>query len=230
MPDICRIAVAPYDARHMYALVDDIATYPDFLPWCERTTVTRNDERVKATLHIRYRGIRTSFTTNNTHNPESQQIIMQLSGDSPLSSLSGNWRFIALADNRCRIEFNLHYEFGNRLLGKFFSGLFSAVFDRFVDQFIEHAKTAIQNDSSNIEVELVSSATADSLPRKLTLPCGATVSDALRHAGIAPAGVPVGIFGVIRPLQTQLSTGDRIEIYEPLKNDPRNARRQRAQQ
>lgn len=39
---------------------------------------------------------------------------------------------------------------------------------------------------------------------------------------------PLGVFGRVRPSDTLVSDGDRIEIYRPLINDPKQARRQRA--
>jgi hypothetical protein len=38
----------------------------------------------------------------------------------------------------------------------------------------------------------------------------------------------VGIFGKACELHQLLKTGDRVEIYRPLHNDPKEARRQRA--
>lgn len=40
----------------------------------------------------------------------------------------------------------------------------------------------------------------------------------------------VGIFGALRPLDTPVMEGDRIEIYQPLRCDPKDARRRRAAQ
>ncbi|MDQ2069109.1 RnfH family protein [Natronospira bacteriovora] len=40
----------------------------------------------------------------------------------------------------------------------------------------------------------------------------------------------VGVFGKLARLDTCLSPGDRVEIYRPLKADPREARRRKARQ
>ncbi|MBU6211060.1 MAG: RnfH family protein [Gammaproteobacteria bacterium] len=80
----------------------------------------------------------------------------------------------------------------------------------------------------------------------LTLESGATVEDLLRHAQpwlarhIESAGqaaadetwwreAPVGIFGERCDRSRTLAEGDRVELYLPLKVDPKAARRQRAQ-
>lgn len=69
---------------------------------------------------------------------------------------------------------------------------------------------------------------------ELTLPAGATVHDALqasgllaRHPDIDLATHKVGVWGRLRPLDAPLREGDRVEVYRPLKVDPKEARRQR---
>lgn len=70
----------------------------------------------------------------------------------------------------------------------------------------------------------------------LELAPGATVAEAL-HAvrrispfdGLELQSVPVGIFGRTVSRDAVLTPGDRLEIYRPLQEDPRQARRRRAQ-
>ena len=33
-----------YSAEEMYALVTDVAKYPEFLPWCDRSRVIEQDQ------------------------------------------------------------------------------------------------------------------------------------------------------------------------------------------
>ncbi|HEX6704263.1 MAG TPA: RnfH family protein [Albitalea sp.] len=69
---------------------------------------------------------------------------------------------------------------------------------------------------------------------ELVLAAGATLHDALRasgvlerHPGIDLATHKVGIWGRVRALDAPLREGDRVEVYRPLKVDPKEARRQR---
>ena len=71
--------------------------------------------------------------------------------------------------------------------------------------------------------------------RELELPAGATVGTAIERSAIAAdAGIAddalrrVGIFGRLVDHATVLRDGDRVEIYRPLKVDPKEARRRRA--
>jgi len=68
----------------------------------------------------------------------------------------------------------------------------------------------------------------------LTLPAGATVRDALRVSGLLERHPAIdlgthklGVWGKLRPLDHVLRDGDRVEVYRPLKVDPKEARRQR---
>ena len=67
------------------------------------------------------------------------------------------------------------------------------------------------------------------------MPAGATLGDALRHAGLSEtdhliASGSTGIWGRQRPVGTQLADGDRVELYRPLLVDPKVARRERFRQ
>ncbi|KZT16468.1 protein rnfH [Acidovorax sp. GW101-3H11] len=74
----------------------------------------------------------------------------------------------------------------------------------------------------------------------LDLPQGALVTDALRACGAVPLPTPVqgeaaadagpplvGVWGRAVALDAPLQHGDRVEIYRPLKVDPKVARRER---
>ena len=69
----------------------------------------------------------------------------------------------------------------------------------------------------------------------LELPIGATVGEAIERSGLRerfPAleirDDRVGVFAEKRSLGDRLRDGDRVEVYRPLKIDPRTARRQKA--
>ncbi|MBA2711700.1 MAG: RnfH family protein [Tatlockia sp.] len=67
----------------------------------------------------------------------------------------------------------------------------------------------------------------------LSLSSGSTVADVLEVSGILEKypeakGYPVGIFSKPVTLDRIVKSGDRIEIYRPLKIDPKEKRRQRA--
>ncbi|HVL36223.1 MAG TPA: RnfH family protein [Burkholderiales bacterium] len=69
----------------------------------------------------------------------------------------------------------------------------------------------------------------------LTLPARATAADAVRasgivarHAELRPEALLLGVFGKKVGPGEVLRHGDRVELYRPLKLDPKEARRRRA--
>ena len=86
-----------------------------------------------------------------------------------------------------------------------------------------------------IGVTLIFAAPARAITRQYSLPEGSSVEDALRlaladpeFAGIDLAHGPVGIFGRVVQRNQRLQEGDRVELYRPLAEDPKTARRRRA--
>ena len=69
----------------------------------------------------------------------------------------------------------------------------------------------------------------------LSMRAGATVADALRDSGllqrhaIDAGATAVGVWGALVDAQTLLRDRDRVEIYRPLRVDPKQARRLRQQ-
>lgn len=64
---------------------------------------------------------------------------------------------------------------------------------------------------------------------------GATVAEVLEISGLflkhpEAAGLPLGIFAKRVTLDTPVKPGDRIEIYRPLRIDPKDNRRHRAKE
>ena len=57
-----------YSPEDMYALVTDVASYPQFLPWCDRSRVIEAHEGgATAEVGIAFSGLRKSFVTRNTN-------------------------------------------------------------------------------------------------------------------------------------------------------------------
>lgn len=85
-----------------------------------------------------------------------------------------------------------------------------------------------------VHVELVFADLDDLFRVSLSLPLGATVEQALTASSVYEkypdsASLTVGIFSKRVALNTVLKDGDRIELYRPLKMDPKINRRKKAQ-
>jgi ribosome-associated toxin RatA of RatAB toxin-antitoxin module len=129
----------PFSAEQMFALVDNVPDYPKFLPWCGGSSVKEVDgDTVHATVHINYLHIKQSFTTENERQVPSRINITLLDG--PFKHLDGDWRFIALTPEACKIEFRLNYEFSSKLLEKVLGPVFNHIANSFVESFIYRAE------------------------------------------------------------------------------------------
>lgn len=138
MTSISKSALVPYSPAEMFALVDDIEAYPEFLPWCRATQVLeRNEDEVRATIALSKGGVDKSFTTCN-RNQGHKMIEMRLV-EGPFQRLEGFWRFTPLGDDGCKVSLDLEFEFASRMLSIVVGPVFSQVANSLVDSFQQRA-------------------------------------------------------------------------------------------
>jgi len=138
MTIVDRSALVAHSAQKMYALVADVESYPQFLPWCDGAVVSVNEPgRTVATLHINFRGLKKEFTTENFNRADARIDMKLVSG--PFRSLEGSWVFTALSENACKVELTLRYQFASALLEKIAGPAFHDITDTFVDAFARRA-------------------------------------------------------------------------------------------
>jgi ribosome-associated toxin RatA of RatAB toxin-antitoxin module len=138
MRKVCRSALVPYTAEAMYALVEDVAAYPDFLPWCTGATIhARDAEVIDASLQLQQGAIRKTFRTLNTLTAGSE-IGLQLVGG-PFKHLAGGWQFEQLGSDGCKVSLNLAFEFENFLTDSLFGAFFEQTCNSLIDSFSERA-------------------------------------------------------------------------------------------
>ena len=138
MHEVHRSALMPYSAKQMFDVVNDVVSYPAFLPWCVASELLESSSTViVARLVLAKGGIRQSFSTRNElHSPD--HISMSLV-EGPFSLLKGEWHFTQLGDEGCKIEMNLRFDFDNRLMNATLGKVFAVAADRLVDSFCERA-------------------------------------------------------------------------------------------
>jgi ribosome-associated toxin RatA of RatAB toxin-antitoxin module len=122
----------------MFALVSDIDSYPEFLPWCSGArTVEDYSDGVKARIDFMVGGVRNSFTTRNRFTDHTE-IAMQLV-DGPFSELEGYWRFAPLGADGCKISLHLHYDFSSKVIRLVTAPVFGQIANSLVDAFQKRA-------------------------------------------------------------------------------------------
>lgn len=138
MARVEKSVLVAHPPERMFELVDRVEDYPKFLPWCGGTELkTRDDTLTVATIHIAYMGIRQSFTTENTK-VASREMRIKLQ-DGPFSELEGDWIFLPLGDEACKVEFRLQYAFSSHILERLLAPVFGHITNTFVDAFVHRA-------------------------------------------------------------------------------------------
>ncbi len=130
-----------YSAAEMFALVTDVASYPQFLPWCDQAQVLAEDNQgMTAKVGLSMAGIKQSFTTQNTHVKDSKVSLQLVNG--PFSKLDGQWDFTPVGKNNeraCKVEFSLSYDFDNAALAALVGPVFDKIAGSLVDAFVKRA-------------------------------------------------------------------------------------------
>ena len=141
MRQIDRHALVPFTAEQMYALVDDVSRYPEFLPWCRKAEEReRTPKEVVASLQIHKGALHAHFTTRNRLEPY-EAIFLELV-DGPFRTLSGAWRFSPIADKGSRVSLQLQFAFANPLNAWLLEPVFEHTCNSLVDAFVARAQAS----------------------------------------------------------------------------------------
>ncbi len=128
----------PFTALQMYALVNDIEAYPEFLPWCEKTRLLEvSGDEIEASITLRKGAIRKTFVTRNHNEPGSKIVVSLVEG--PFRHLDGFWCFEDLPDGGSRVTLDMRFEFANRLLERAIGPVFREIVKNLVGAFRKRA-------------------------------------------------------------------------------------------
>jgi len=135
MTVIHKSALIPYSTAQMYDVINDIALYPDFLPWCSSAQVISQTESEQCgELEVSRAGIRQKFTTVNRLYPYHKIEIRLKEG--PFSKLEGAWKLTELRADACKVELVLEFEFAGKLINSAFGRVFGQIATTQVDAFV----------------------------------------------------------------------------------------------
>ncbi len=141
MTQLKRSAVLPYAADDIYRIVNDVARYPEFLPWCVSAVVLADESAaLEARLTVSAKGFKESFTTRNVLDP-GRMIQLDLV-DGPFSHFRGEWRFSDFGGGRgCRVELDLNFAVkgARRLLSGVVARSVGAMANAVMDAFCQRA-------------------------------------------------------------------------------------------
>lgn len=140
MNKVNKSAEVNYTAEQMYNLVNDIRSYPEFLPMCYDIEMFQEDAtEKKASLKIKSGFVKLDFATHNTMIKNEHIHLNLMSG--PFKTLTGDWIFEPLTANSSKVLLNMEFTFENKFvemaLGPVFKGLAEKMLDAFCKRAIE---------------------------------------------------------------------------------------------
>jgi ribosome-associated toxin RatA of RatAB toxin-antitoxin module len=140
MREVKRSALVNRPPAELFALINDIESYPQFLPWCTHARVlSRSPTEIVATIGVRQGGLHGEFTTRNTLEPDRRIDMSLVSG--PFRTLAGEWRLTPIDPEGCRVDLTMRFAFSHRLTALLFEPKFAATIGSLVDAFVVRARS-----------------------------------------------------------------------------------------
>lgn len=140
--EIRRSVLVPYRAESMFDLIEQAEAYPSFLPWCTSATILeRTDDWVGARLEFSYLNVRFAMRTRNPkRRPEWLQVRLV---EGPFRRFHGDWHLVPLAEQGCKVSFDLSYETSAGLFDRVASAALDRVFGSVVEAFVKRAEATL---------------------------------------------------------------------------------------
>ena len=130
--------VIPHTPENLYHLVQDVKSYPQFLPWCLAARIkSQDDARMVADLMIGFRLYRERFTSYVDLKPEEMTIQVEYA-EGLFKYLKNSWVFRDHPDG-CEIDFYVDFEFKSQLFQSVVETLFAEAVKRMVRAFESRA-------------------------------------------------------------------------------------------
>ena len=140
MREVKRSALVNKPPGEVFALINDIESYPQFLPWCTHARVlSRSATEIVATIGVRQGALHGEFTTRNTLETDRAVHLHLVSG--PFRTLEGEWRLTPIDSQGCRVELAMRFAFKKALAGLLFEPLFADTIGSLVDAFVARARS-----------------------------------------------------------------------------------------
>lgn len=136
---IQKSALVKFSAQQMFDLVNDVESYPQFLPWCGGSRILKREvDFFEAELLIAKAGFHKTFATRNYIDQGGRMTISLLNG--PFSRLEGVWNFMPLREDASKISLDLEFEMSGMLSSLAFGAVFNQICNTMVSSFTTRAK------------------------------------------------------------------------------------------
>lgn len=141
MPDLFFERHVPHLADRMFDLVNDLESYPRFIPNCRDMQVKRDDGAEQDTRFARMTiqfGPLTQSYTSRVVASRADHTITAKAVDGPFSYLDSKWSFEPEGTGT-RVRFDIDFKISNPVLAAVAEPAFAAKQDEIMDAFVEEA-------------------------------------------------------------------------------------------
>jgi len=144
MPKHNEEKIVHFTKDQMFNLVADINRYSEFLPWCNKSTIIREetkDDVIKliADLEIGYGQLVYTYRSDVTLSKNNDFIkVNHLEG--PFNHLENVWKFEEISKNSSKIIFSIDFELNIKIFDILITRFFNKAFQKMMDSFHQRAE------------------------------------------------------------------------------------------
>ncbi len=145
MREIKHSALVAQPPARLFALINDIESYPDFIPWCTHAKVlSRSDREIVATIGVQRGPLQSEFTTRNELEQDRRVVLHLVTG--PFKMLEGEWLLTPIEQPSvrggagCRVQLTMKFAFKNPLTAVLFEQKFAETASSLMDAFVARAR------------------------------------------------------------------------------------------
>jgi coenzyme Q-binding protein COQ10 len=142
MPQHAEQRFLAHTPEQVFAVIADVAKYPEFLPWCLGARISRQyEDGFEADLIIGFKMFRESFTSRVTLEAPEKVHVEYIRG--PMRRLSNDWHLSphtnAAGESGTLVDFAVDFEFKSSILEKLIGALFEEAVHHMVSAFMKRA-------------------------------------------------------------------------------------------
>ena len=145
MREIKHSALVGQPPARLFELINDIESYPRFVPWCTHAKVlSRSDREIVATIGVQRGPLQSEFTTRNELEQDRRVLMHLVTG--PFRMLEGEWLLtpipqpVVAGGFGCKVQLTMKFAFKNRLTAMLFEQKFAKTASSLMDAFVGRAR------------------------------------------------------------------------------------------
>jgi ribosome-associated toxin RatA of RatAB toxin-antitoxin module len=145
MREIKHSALVAQPPARLFELINDIESYPSFVPWCTHARVlSKTDREIVATVGVQRGPLQSEFTTRNELEQDRRVLMHLVTG--PFKMLEGEWLLMPIPQpevtggSGCKVQLTMKFAFKNPLTALLFEQKFAETAAALMDAFVKRAR------------------------------------------------------------------------------------------